>query len=102
MIGVIIMTNKDAIEILKREKPIHDTRKCGIELCEAVDTAIEALEKQTPKPMDLEGDGYADGVMIYDTWICPRCGKHYELEYDDYDFCPNCGQALDWEDYDDK
>lgn len=93
---------KDAIEILKREKPIHDTRKCGIELCEAVDTAIIALEKQIPKSILLEGDGYADGVMIYDTWICPRCGKHYELEYDDYDFCPNCGQALDWEDYDDK
>lgn len=99
------MTDKDiknAIEILMKEKPIHDTRKCGIELCGAVDAAIIALEKQISKPMLLEGDGYADGVMIYDTWICPRCGKHYELEYDDYDFCPNCGQALSWEDYDDK
>lgn len=96
-----MMTNKDAIEILKREKPIHDTRKCGIELCEAVDMAIISLEKQVPKTPVYEGDDCADGVMIYDTWICIRCGKHYELEYDYYDFCPNCGQAIDWGDDDD-
>lgn len=33
------------------------------------------------------------------TWICPNCGKDYEIEYDNYDYCPNCGQAIDkiWE-----
>ena len=57
-----------------------------------------AAEKQIAKKPDFEGDGYADGHLVYDTWICPCCGKHYEVDYDDYDFCPNCGQKLDWSD----
>lgn len=66
-------------------------RKVGtLEECRA------AVEKQTAKRPDYEGDGYADGHLVYDTWICPRCGKHYEVDYDEYDFCPDCGQKLDW------
>lgn len=58
---------------------------------------LESREKQTPKKPDLEGDGYGDdGVLIYDTWICPCCGKRYEIDYEEYDYCPNCGQAIDW------
>ena len=38
------MTRKEAIEILKRNKPTSDPRMCGTELCEAVDMAIEALK----------------------------------------------------------
>ena len=68
--------------------------------------AIYALEKQIPKKPDYEGDGFdEDGYLIYDTWICPNCGKHYEVDYDDYNFCPECGQAidksLDWSDEND-
>lgn len=99
-IGVMKMTNRDAIEWIKDIQVWnwHKAQKYQRYYAEALDIAVKALEKQIPTSMDLEGDGYADGVMIYDTWICPNCGKHYELEYDDYDFCPNCGQALDWED----
>lgn len=69
------------------------------EICEmeiAVEYLQRLVEKATPKKPDYEGDGYADGYMVYDTWICPCCEKHYEVDYDDYDYCPNCGQALDW------
>lgn len=60
-------------------------------------TAIEALEKQLAKRADFEGDGYApDGTFVYDTWECPNCGECYEVDYDDYDYCPQCGQKLDW------
>lgn len=60
-------------------------------------TAIEALEKQLPKQPNFSGDGYApDGTFVYDTWECPCCGKEYEVDYDEYDYCPNCGQRLDW------
>ena len=24
-------------------------------------------------------------------------GEEYEVDYDDYKYCPNCGQRLDWE-----
>lgn len=63
---------------------------------EDYEKAKEALEKQNPKRPYLEGDGYWEGQIVYDTWICPCCEKHYEVESDDYDYCPNCGQAIDW------
>lgn len=57
----------------------------------------EALHKQVPKYPDFEGDGYDDsGCLIYDTWICPCCDKKYEVEYEEYDYCPNCGQRINW------
>lgn len=59
-------------------------------------SVIEAREKQIAKKPTYEGDGYdPDGTLIYDTWICPCCDKRYEVDYDDYDYCPNCGQKLD-------
>ena len=61
--------------------------------------AIQALGKQIPKKPIYEGDGYApDGTFVFDIWICPSCCKRYEVDYDDYDYCPNCGQKLDWSD----
>ena len=60
--------------------------------------AAEALEKQIPKKPNLWGDGYADGVLVYDMYECPNCGKNYEVDYEKYDHCPNCGQKLDWSD----
>ena len=54
----------------------------------------ELKERDTPKIPQYEGDGYADGKMVYDIWICPNCGTKYEVDYDDYDFCPDCGQRI--------
>ena len=65
-------------------------------LIECREIIHKALEKQIPKKPTYEGDGYApDGTLVYDTWICPCCDKRYEVDYDDYDYCPNCGQKLD-------
>ena len=88
------------------KEAIKDIIQNGIELgagdyvdVEALKIAVKALAKQIPKKPDYEGDGYDEnGNLIYDTWICPNCGKHYEVDYDDYNFCPECGQALDWSD----
>ena len=52
-------------------------------------------EKQIAKKPNYEGDGYYNGELILDTWICPNCNKSYEVDYDDYDYCPNCGQHID-------
>lgn len=69
--------------------------KCaGYESIGTVEECREAREKQIPKRPDYEGDGYADGEIVYDTWICPNCGIKYEVDYDDYDYCPKCGQAI--------
>ena len=43
----------------------------------------EALEKQIPKK--LKDDGW-----LY----CPICGR--DVLMDRFDYCPDCGQALDW------
>ncbi len=58
----------------------------------------EAVEKQTSKEPDYEGDGYSNGQLVYDTWVCPCCGQSYEVDYDDYEYCPYCGQHIDWSD----
>lgn len=55
---------------------------------------MELKERDTAKSPMYEGDGYSDEEMVYDTWICPNCGTRYEVDYDDYDFCPDCGQRL--------
>lgn len=55
-----------------------------------------AIDKQIPQVPHIWGDGYADGELVYDMYDCPNCGKHYELDYEQYDYCPNCGQKLDW------
>lgn len=63
-----------------------------------VEECREAVEKQTAKKPDYEGDGFSDGQLVYDTWICPCCGKHYEVDCDRYYYCQNCGQHIDWSD----
>lgn len=78
-------------EAIKALKEIQQYRAIG-----TVEECREAVEKQKRKTPDYEGDGYADGYMVYDTWICPNCGKQYEVDYDDYDHCPKCGQAIRW------
>lgn len=63
----------------------------------------ELVDKVTPKKPFYEADGYDEnGELIYDTWICPNCNHYYEVDYDDYDYCPNCGQAIDRSDSDEK
>lgn len=76
-------------EAIKALEEIQQYREVG-----TVEECREAVEKQKPKVPDYEGDGYADGYMVYDTWICPNCGKKYEVDYDDYKHCPECGQAI--------
>ncbi len=91
---------KNAIRVLKRHydylkqtwKPYPDQNAL-----DAIGIAVSLLEKQMPKKPTYDGDGYAsDGTFVWDEWICPNCGSRYELEYDGHDYCPNCGQAIDW------
>lgn len=88
---------KIQITIIKKIPEFLELKEKTDEQIEERQTAIEALEKQLPKKPDFKGDGCdQEGNLIYDTWICPNCEEYYEVEYDDYDYCPNCGQRLDW------
>lgn len=62
---------------------------------------VEALERRIPMKPYYEGDGFDDeGNIIYDNAECPVCGND-EFEYGINNwgcaYCPDCGQALDWE-----
>ena len=96
------MTPQEAIEAIKL-KDIH-IESGAIRITaffQGLSVAKEALEKQIPKKPDYEGDGYADGELVYDRAICPCCGNDdFEEGINNWGckFCPDCGQALDWSD----
>ncbi len=72
-------------------------------LKKALEMAKQALEKQIPKKPDIYGDGYDNnGNLIYDTYDCPNCHTSYEIECEKYDYCPCCGQALNWSEENEK
>lgn len=58
---------------------------------DALNIAIEAIEKQIPKKPTESYDGYADGYPVID-YSCPNCGR----ELDDTDHHCICGQTIDW------
>ena len=105
------MNNQEAIDVMfnewkciDRNDGIQCDRKCescdlvmDVEIIrEAYNMAISALEKQIPKELIAEGDGYADGSMVYDSFYCPSC-DHCMEEDEVEDYCPNCGQKICWE-----
>ena len=91
------MTAKEAIKQLTKHNLSDATGFPDERDFEAMKIAIEALEKQIPEKPTYDGDGYApDGSFVWDEWLCPHCGSQYEVDYDDYDHCPACGQAIDW------
>lgn len=52
-------------------------------------------EKEIAKVPEYVGDGYYNGELVLDTWICPNCGNQYEVDYEEHDYCPKCGQHID-------
>jgi hypothetical protein len=63
---------------------------------------MAALEKQKPKAPDIDADGEADGYPVYDLWGCPNCGAGYEIDCQKFNYCPNCGQCIDWSQWDES
>ena len=85
------MDRKEVIEILKRNKPTSDPRRCGIELREAVDMAIEALRESERKKGKWISELKEDGDSLLRCSIC-----NYPVSYfwGRTNFCPECGADL--------
>ena len=66
---------------------------------EACKMGIQALEKRIPKKVKKEFATVGGCITCFETTVCPSCGENFE-ETGYYDFCPDCGQALDWSDED--
>ena len=87
------MNEQEAIKRLKYEKPSKEYQG---NLNKAIDKAIEALEKQIPKK------------IIENRWIYTKCDcghefsvhhgdGYYSIPYEEKtNYCPDCGQKLDW------
>lgn len=61
----------------------------------------DALQKQAESEsvqVELEGDGYADGEIVYDWGKCPNCDWEFENGDKDWEepYCCHCGQKLRW------
>ena len=103
----MIITNKEAIEKIREriccEEPIqhfcNDSCMYGINLCE-FDIAIRAIEMRIPKSPSAET--FYDHVKVYG---CPKCKSRIYATSSEkvlygsmHKYCPDCGQALKWED----
>ena len=87
------MTNEEAIENLKYliSDDCTDTQH---DFVKEIKIAIEALEKQIPKkPISTKGK-YGHTECVCCGWVVESfCG-----DLEQYPFCPNCGQAIEWSD----
>lgn len=85
------MTPKEAIKILEIAKAEVEWNY-PLDYAIAIDMAKEALEKQIPKkPISLGED------IDRDVGQCPNCKEIIDT-YEDYKYCSDCGQAIDWRD----
>lgn len=80
---------REAIEAIKSNYPTSGYYM----LCEALDTAIEALEKQlSKKPIEIK-ETYTSKIGEFRVAKCPNCGKEVS---DRFNVCLECRQNLDW------
>ena len=80
-----LIKDRESFMVGDYDKDIYDRDK------EALELAIQAVEKQIPQE-PLGGSDYSGN----DYMICRNCSAI--VEDDDWraTYCPDCGQALDW------
>ena len=69
-------------------KDLKEHIGCGIEVPlydEELEVVVDALEKQIAKKMD--------------SFNCPICRYYFE-DGEIHNYCPNCGQKIDWSEED--
>lgn len=95
------MENREAINLLNEIKQMDDSMYAyNPAYMEAIDLAICALEKRTPK-RNLQKNQYNDNLF---SVRCPSCSAHLgtynkrlnTFTYAHSEYCPDCGQAIDW------
>lgn len=86
------MTHEEAIKHFKSLQKRY-TKEHNGRMCEKVNLALEALEKQIPKKP----------LHIHKNYYCPICKEDGWMLWDDAipndmdKYCGKCGQAIDWE-----
>ena len=89
---------KKVSNLSPRDMENKDVREQFEFLYNSLEKIVKWEEKETPKYVNYEYDGYADGCPVYDTARCPECGRYFDLDYEKKcNYCPDCGQRLNWE-----
>lgn len=86
------MTYEEALRRLKDHFRTHIDNRPHPYLDESEKMAYTAIEKQIPKKPKSNAD--------YSVSKCCVCGGIIDLLQGDANYCPNCGQALNWEESD--
>ena len=84
----------EAIEVIEKNRPTSGYTM----LNEALDIAINALEKQIPKkPTPIDYEKYMDivknALFLKGAYWCPNCNHVVKCGT----YCSDCGQKLDWD-----
>ncbi len=90
-----LIKDRESFMVGDYDKDIYDRDK------EALEFAVKAVEKQIPKKVKREFLAVGGAITCIEAEICPNCGKDIyddEVEVSYYEYCPDCGQALDWSD----
>ena len=89
-----LIKDRESFMVGDYDKDIYDRDK------EALEFAVKAVEKQIPKKVIREFKSIGGAITCFETSVCPICEMDFYI--DDLgqtmycDFCPDCGQALDW------
>lgn len=68
----------------------------GVEMENGLCDLKSAIEKQIPKIINMNEEiKYLDGEGV--GWVCPGCNTVI-FDFGIYDYCPHCGQKLEWRD----
>ena len=91
----VLETLDDMDNVLDEDRTIENYK----ELLKECYEVLPPVRPQEPKTVLYSGDGYANGYMVYDMAECPNCGRKFEYGDETWNcnFCPDCGQALNWE-----
>ena len=87
------MTYEEAIKHFKSLQKRY-TKEHNGRMCEKVNLALEALDKQIPKKP----------LHMHKNYYCPICKEDWWMLWDDAipndmdKYCGKCGQAIDWRD----
>ena len=58
----------------------------------------EIVKKEIPRSPIRFGYWYdPDRSHVYVGKKCSNCGGKYRVYYADYDYCPHCGQRIEWD-----
>lgn len=86
------MTENEAIKLIENDLKLH-SKDLSSKYKNGLRMAIQALEKQIPKKLKEHTQSQYGCIPV-----CGVCNGIMDLMQGDLNYCPNCGQKLDWSD----